>query len=138
MTTSTASKDAIFLNSTKNPLERITDADTTVVQQIFTAGADGGAVTELTATSTDTVARIIVIGINNGTSSFIIGEVTVPAGAGTDGSTAPKTLLDPVVLPIIDADNSLVLQKTFILEVNAKVTLTAGKVIDIAGVAGDY
>lgn len=138
MTTAATNKDPIFLVDTKNPLVEIDNSDGTTVQQIFTAGADGGAITELAATSTDTAAVIVVIGINNGTTSFTIGEVSVPAGSGTDGTTAAKNLLDTTALQILDADGSLILEGTFILEVNAKSAVTATKTVDIAGVAGNY
>lgn len=133
-----ANVDPIFLKTTKNPLKSIVNADGTAIQQIFTAGADGGAITQLTATSDDTSTVIVVIGINDGTSSFTIGEVSVPAGAGTDGATKAVNLLESTRVPLVDADGSIIMQANYILEVNAKTTVTATKTLTISGVGGDY
>jgi len=138
MTATSTNKDPIFLTDTKNPSVTITNAIGTAVQQIFTANADGGAITSLSATTDDTSAVTVVIGINDATNSFTLGEVIVPAGAGTDGITAAKNLLDSTKLPILDADGSLILEGTFILEVNVKSGVTAAKTIDITGVGGNY
>lgn len=138
MTTASTNKEPIFLVTTANPVVVINVAASTTVQQIFTAGADGGAITELSATNADAVnARVIRISINNGTTSFLIGEISVPANSGTDGGTTPAlNLLNSTLLPILDADGSLILQGTFILEVNAKVAVTAD--VNIVGVGGNY
>jgi len=133
-----ASVDPIFLKNTNNPLVAIVNADGVSVKQIFTAGADGGAVTELSAVSDDTSAVIITIGINDGVTSFPIGEVSVPAGSGTDGTTPAKNLLDATALPILDTDGSLILQAAHVLEVNAKVAVTATKTVNVSGVGGNY
>jgi len=133
-----ANVDPIFLQSTKNPLAAIVNADGTTVEQVFTAGADGGAVTQLSATTDDTSAVTVVIGINDGTTSFIIGEVAVAAGSGTNGAAPAVDLLQATKIPITDADGSIVLQANYILEVNAKSTVTAAKTLTIAGVGGDY
>jgi len=133
-----ANTDPIFLKDVKTPNVQLTNASGTAVQQIFTASADGGAITELTATSTDQVARIITLGVNNGTASRVIGEVSVPAGSGTNGTLPAINLLDATAIPILDADLSLLLEGTFVLEVNAKVAVTAARVIDIVGVGGNF
>ena len=133
-----ANVDPIFLQVTKNPLQSIVNADGATVKQIFTAGADGGAVTQLTATSDDTSAVTVVIGINNGLASFIIGEVVVAAGAGTNGTTKAVDLLQAARIPLVDADGSIVMQANYILEVNAKTTVTAAKTVTVSGVGGDY
>ena len=133
-----ANVDPIFLQVTKNPLKSIVNAEGTTVQQIFTAGADGGAITQLTATSDDTSAVTVVLGINNGLASFVIGEVVVAAGAGTNGSTKAVDLLQAERIPLVDADGSIVMQANYILEVSAKSTVTAAKTLTVSGVGGDY
>lgn len=138
MTTATTNKLPIFLVDTDNPAVTISISSGTVSQQIFTAGTDGGAITDLAATNTDSSNAVIIqISINNGTTSFLIGEITVPANAGTDGgTTSAHNLLDPDLIPIIDADGSLILQSAYILEVNAKSAVSSN--INIVGVGGNY
>ena len=138
MTTATTNKEPIFLVSTDNPAVLINVAAGAVAQQIFTAGLDGGAITELAATNADTVNAVVVqLHINNGTTSFLIGEVLVPVSAGTDGGiTTPRNLLDPLFIPILDADGSLILEASHILEVTAKIGVQQD--MFIVGVGGNY
>lgn len=133
-----ANTDPIFLLSTLNPAVLINTASGTALQTIMTAGSEGGALTELIATSTDTSAIIVEMHINNGTTSFKIGEVIVAAGSGTDGSTAAVNLLNSTSIPIVDADGAIILQGTYIFQVNAKVAITAATALHITGVGGNY
>jgi hypothetical protein len=132
-------KRPIFIGSTLSSNVEIDPADTTTPQTIFTAGADGGAAINLTATTTDTSAVIVVIRVNDGTTTNVIGEVTVPAGAGTDGSTPAKNLLDIAAMPgVFQADGSLGIGPNSILTVAAKATITAAKVLSISMYGGSY
>ena len=53
MTTATTNKEPIFLVTTANPVVLINVAAGTTVQSIFTAGADGGAITGAAAAQCD-------------------------------------------------------------------------------------
>jgi len=134
----TANKDPIFLLSTLNPLIIINNATGTALQTILTAGTDGGALTELTATSTDTAVIIVELHINNGTISSKIGEVSIPAGSGTNGTLPAIDLLAAATLPIVNSDGAVILQGTFLFQVNAKVAITAATELHITGVGGNY
>lgn len=138
MTTATTNKLPIFLVTTDTPAVLINVAAGTTTQQIFTAGTDGGAITELAATNASaTTAAVIQIKINNGTTSFLIGEITVPSNAGTDGgTTSTHNLLNSALIPILDSDGSIILEANHIVEVNAKVAVTAD--VNIVGVGGNY
>lgn len=133
-----ANVDPIFLKDTKNPLVKIVNADGTTPKQIITFGPDGGAITQLSATSTDTVSVTLVLGINDGVTSFVIGEVIVAAGSGTNGTTSAVDLLQATKIPLVDSDGSIVLQGNYIFEVNAKAAVTAAKTVTVSGVAGNY
>lgn len=132
----TANVDPIFLLVPKRVAVTIAAADTTVKKAAFTAGAEGGAVVTLQATSFDASDAIVVLSVNNGTSSFQIGEITVPAGSGTNGTLPPVNLLDPELLFVLDEDDSYIMQATDVFEVAAKVTV--GGDVDITGIAGNY
>ena len=132
-------KDPIFLNSVVTKNKQIDNADGTTGFIVFTAGADGGAVTRLSATTTDTSAVIVKLTISDGTDSVDVGEVTVPAGSGTDGSTPTKNLLDAVALAgLLQADGSLIMGPSATLTVAAKAAVTAAKVLDITAQGGQY
>lgn len=133
-------KDPIFLNTVSTKNVSIVNADGTTLKLLFTAGADGGAVTKLSATNTNAAAAVIaVLTVSDGTDAVVIGEVTVPLGAGTDGSTPAKNLLDVLALPgVLQADGSLILGPNATLSVNAKAAVTAAKSLDISAGGGSY
>ena len=130
-----ANVDPIFLGTPKTVGVNILAADTTTPKTAYLADAtEGGAVVTLSACSFDAADMIVVLSYNDGSSTYQLGEVTVVAGAGTDGATAPVNLLTGI--PTLDADGSLILSAGGSLEVAAKVTVTGD--IDITGIAGDY
>ena len=130
-------KAPIFLGSVTSKNTAIVPGDGTGLKSMFTAGNDGGALVKLTATIT-TTSVVVVLTINDGTTAIVVGEVTVPSNAGTNGSTPAVNLLDPIAMPgLLQADGSLVLGPQASLSVNAKVALGAG-VLNIAGQGGSY
>lgn len=132
-------KNPIFLNSILSTNIEIDPADTTVAQVIFTAGADGGSVTNLSATTTDTAAVTVVLTLNDGTQTNVLGEVVVPSGSGTNGTTPAKDLLDAVALPgVLQADGSLIIGASAVLSVAAKATITAATVLSVSSAGGSY
>ena len=132
-------KSPIFLNSIVTLCASINTAFGTGSKTILTAGSDGGGVTNLSATTDDTSDVIAVLKMNDGSTTVVIGEVTVPAGAGTDGTTPAKDLFDAEAMPgILQADGSLLLGPSAILTVNAKVAVTAAKTLDITSTGGQY
>lgn len=135
----TTNKDPIFLNSVSTANVSIANADGTALQTVFTAGSDGGAVTQLSATTTDTSAVIAVLTLNDGTTAIVVGEVPVPAGAGTDGSTPAVDLLSATAMPgLMQADGSLVMGPSAVLSVSAKSAVTAAKTLDVTALGGQY
>ena len=135
----TTNKDPIFLNSVVTSNNSIANGDGTALQEVLTAGADGGAVTRMSATTTDTSAVIAVLTLNDGTTAIVIGEVSVPAGAGTDGSTPAVNLLSSVAMPgLLQADGSLPMGSAAVLSVSAKVAVTAAKTLDVTALGGQY
>jgi len=131
----TTNKSPIFLNSVIVGKASIANADGTTPKTLLTATADGGAVIRMSATTDDTSPVIAVIKIG----TTIVGEVTVPIGAGTDGSTPAKNLLDNLAMPgLFQADGSLVLGPSDILTVNAKAAVTAAKTLNIVAQGGQY
>lgn len=130
-------KDPIFLNSVSTGNASFINGDGTSPKVVFTAGADAGAVLRLSATSTDVGAVIVVLAVSDGTLSVVIGEVTVPITAGTDGTTPATNLFDVGAMPgVFQADGSLALGPTATLSVNMKVATTGTVAITAQG--GQY
>ena len=132
-------KEPIFLNVPSTVNQQITNADTTNAKTMATAGADGGAVMTMSATTTNASDVIAILNIDDGSVTIVVGEVTVPAGAGTDGSTPAKNLLDTLAMPgLFQNDGSLILGPLAELSVGVKVSLASGKTLDISAQGGSY
>lgn len=132
-------KSPIFQNTITMKNDTIVNADGTNAMTMFTAGSDGGVVNRLTAASDDTSAVIAVIKISDGSDNVIAGEVTIPIGAGTDGSTPAVNLLSSSAMPgLFQDDGSLVLGPSCILTVNAKSAVTAAKTVYLSCQGGSY
>lgn len=100
---------------------------TTIAQTLFTAPAGNGVmVGRIRACSTDTAPITLQFSRVIGAKTLIIGESQVPAGAGTDGSTAWKDILDD-----INVGEAMTLKAEEVLKVAAKTTITSAKQIDI-------
>lgn len=131
-------KNPTFLNTIATPAVQFLNADGTATKTVLLAGADGGAVTDLTATTDDTSAVIIVLSLNDGVTTNILGEITVLAGSGTDGATLPTNLLDPAIITFLQNDGSILLGPAATLLANAKVAVTATKTVYVTAMGGSY
>ena len=132
-------KQPIFLNTVISKNVEIDNADGTALQTIFTAGTDGGSITNLSATTTDTADVLAVISVNDGAQTNIVGEVNVPAGSGTDGASPTVNLLDSLALPgVLQNDGSLIVGANAVVSVSAKVAVTATKVLSVSSAGGSY
>ena len=127
----------IFLKSIETPAIQFTSADTTATKTVLTAGGDGGAITQLNATSSDSAIVTAVLSLNDGSTTNIIGEVIVAIGAGTDGSTPAVNLLDPDQIKLLQNDGSILLGAGASLEVNCRVTMTTGT-LGVTAIGGSY
>lgn len=131
-------KDPIFLGSVEAIVQSFNNADGTGAKDLIAAGADGAAVTNLSAVSTSSVAETAVLELDDGATTVRLGEVSIPAGAGTDDATATKNLLDGAQLPgVLQADGSLLLGAGATLSVKMKVAVTSG-VVEVAAQGGQY
>ena len=118
--------------------QTILPADTTAEKTIYTAGADGALVDSVFVTSDDTSDVVLNVFVNNGSTSFLIGAVTIPTLSGTDGTAPAINLLNLDSLPALQAGGGLTLQSGHKLNVSAQVTVTAAKTVTITAAGGDY
>lgn len=133
-----ANTTPIFPLSIQTSAVSFANADGTSEKTIVTAGSEGTRIDVLLVTSDDTTARVFRLLVNNGTTSFIVGEVSVPVGAGTDGATLSVKVLAASVLPWLDSSGSLFLKAGWTLKAAAKVAVTSGKTIAFVAFSGDY
>lgn len=128
----------IFPAAPKTKCLKIVTATGTSLVPLFTAGADGSLIDSISVVSTDTVDVVMVLAVNDGATECFIGEVNLPAGAGSDGLTPAVNLFDLIPLPFLQSNGSLPLGPSAILSVAAKVAVTATKSLEITAYGGDY
>ncbi len=128
----------VFQAGPKNAHVIVADTDTTVAQTLQTAGASGALIDSIAVTSDDTSAAVINVIVNDGSTDYQIGQVTIAAGAGTDGTTAAQNLLSSVSLPFLQTGGGLALGPNAVLKVAANATLTAAKSVTFTAIGGDY
>ncbi|GFK94407.1 hypothetical protein NNJEOMEG_02252 [Fundidesulfovibrio magnetotacticus] len=90
------------------------------------SGGNGVLLGRLRAASDCAIATTLQFARRLSGADYVLGEVQVPAGSGTDGSTAWTDLMDPLNL-----GRALTLAPGEALRVRAKVAVAAGKRIDL-------
>lgn len=128
----------IFLDSAKTAGVTFVNADGTTAKTLITAGADGGRVIALVATSDDTSAidvQVFVQRAGAGT-AYLLGTKQSAIGAGNTDGAAPTDLLAQLVTD--PTDGSLILGPGDVVKVGPKAAVTAAKTCYITGQYGDY
>lgn len=135
-----AATSPIFTTSVETAVQDIVNADGTTPQTLVTAGANGARVVAVTATTDDTAAIDFSLYVqrDGAGTNFLLGTVSVPAGAGNTSAVAAVDLLDPAKIKGLDLDGTLILGGTDVLKVAARTAVTAAKTTYIVGLYGDY
>ena len=134
---------ATLIRQPQNGKVQIANADGQNQKTVYAAGANGSKVTALIATSSDTSARDVQISITNGGTSYPLGTISVPIGAGNSSAAVSVNLLNSTALPgiAIDSDGNpyIHLVSGDTLTVSALSTVTSGKLITVtAATVGDF
>lgn len=130
-----------FVATPRNPTGSVVNANGTNFQTIFTAGASGARIDSVFATNTDVAnAYIVQVAVQKSGVDKPLGEVTIPAGAGTNGAAKSVALLNETDLPAIAycESGALFLEAGCSLRVRTKSTVSGSNSVDFVGVAGDY
>lgn len=123
----------IFPGTIKNGGVAIANADGTTKKTLYTPPATGVRVDQIRVCSSDTAAVVLVFTLTVSGVDQPLGEVQVPAGSGTDGSTL---WID--ALTSLNNDQPMFLASGTTLKVNAKAAVTAGKTVSATLFAGDF
>jgi hypothetical protein len=120
----------------------VVNADGTAQKTVVTAGSSGTKVVSLTATSNDTGAKVFQVAIVRSATTYILGTVSVPTLAGTDGSTPSVNILGNSLLPGLPIDNDgqsyIFIKSGDTLVVQATTAVTATKTVTFTSVYGDF
>lgn len=128
----------IFPVAVNNGRVTIVNADGTTAKALFSAGANGSRIDQIVCSSDDTGAKTIQLIVNDGTNDNIVGEVAIPAGAGTNGSTKAVKVINATDLPWLSDSGSIFIKTGYSIKVKSKAAVTAAKTLTFVLFAGDY
>lgn len=130
-----------FIATPQTPVAQFENADGTTFKTLHTAGADGTRIDTLIGTSTDTAAAYVVqLALQKSAVDYVIGEVTIPIGSGTNGTAKSVAMLNPTDIPglVYTEGGSLFLATGVALRARVKTAVSGSFKVQIVGCAGDY
>lgn len=130
-----------FITTPKTPVGQFENADGTSFKTLLTAGAIGSRVDSLIATSTDTVSAYVVqLAVQVSGVDYVLGEVNVPIGSGTNGSAKSVAMLNATDIPgLASSENgSLYLASGAVLRARVKTAVSGSFKVQVVGMAGNY
>ena len=121
----------------------VTAAETTTLQTVYTAGANGSKIIGIIITSNDTSNRDIEVNrVTSTPTTYQLYTVPVPLTAGTAAGVAAVNGMDPTYAKGLPVDNDgnpfIYLAIGDTLQVNAVATLTAAKAFNVTVFAEDF
>lgn len=133
----------ITVQTPTNGKVQIKNADGQAQKTVYTGNANGSKIVALLLQSTDTAARDVQISVTNGGTSYPLGTVTVPIGAGNSGSVPSVNALGNNQLPGLPVDSDgnpfiFLVSASDTLTVEALTTVTSPLAITAIAIAGDF
>lgn len=130
-----------FIATPKTPVVAFANADGTSYKVVMSAGTNGSRLDTLFGSNSDTgVATVIQLAITKSAVNYVIGEVTIPANAGTNGVVKSVAVLNSTDLPGLayTENGALYLENGASLSARCKVAVAGVFAVQLAGVGGDY
>lgn len=135
------SANPIFFGTIKNWQAFVQNSDGTAFVSFIAAAGSGSKVESISVCNSDAaVGTVLQIAVTFGANDYIIGEVAIPAGAGTNGSTKAVDMLNETDLPWIRNDGTnryLYLASGGTLKIKAKVAVAGVNKIHLFAQGGD-
>jgi hypothetical protein len=135
------SANPTLISNVRDFVARIVNADGTGKKTIVTPVGAGTRLKNLIITSDDTSARTLQLVKTVSAVDYILGEIVIPIGAGTDGATAAVDVFAGSLLAGLQTDGIskwIDVASGTTLSLQAKVAVTAAKTIYISGEGGDF
>lgn len=130
-----------FIATPRNPAVAFANADGTSFKSLFSAGSSGSRLDTLIGTNTDTTAAYVVqFAIQKSSVDYVIGEVNIPIGSGTNGSAKSVAMLNATDIPGLTytENGSVYLETGCVLRARVKTAVAGVFAVQIVGVGGDY
>jgi hypothetical protein len=131
-----------LISTVRNPAIRIQNADGTTFKSLAIAPpGDGARVKALHITSDDTADQVLQFAVTIGGVDYVLGEISVPDGSGTNSTDNAVNGLNATKMPALQTDGIaywLDLATGSDLKVRSKTAVTAGKTINVFTEVGDF
>ncbi len=129
----------VFFSAVKNAVVQIVNADASALKTLATGATNGSKVFSPTLASDDTSARVIQIGVTISAVFYLLGSVSVPAGAGTVGATSINAFANIPNIPVDNDGNPFVyLASGSTLQIKSETTVTAAKTVHASALQEDF
>ena len=134
------STTANFVATIRTPVASIANADGTSFKTVMAAGSGGSRLDLLSIVNSDAAnAYVVQFAIQVSGVDYEIGEVTVPIGAGTNGSAKAVNAMNATDLPqLSNTLNVLFLASGATLRARTKTAVSGVNTVRIVGCGGDY
>lgn len=134
------SANPLFIGSINNQGTSFSSADTDVPKAVWTAGASGGVLELLQVVNASANPYSLFFLYKKGAVVFDLVTVDIPASAGATDGTPPVNLIDPAILPGVNADpnRNLVLGSAEVIQMGVTGGLAGGDVLSVIALGGDY
>lgn len=133
---------ASFIATPKTPVLAFANADGTTFKTLATGGALGTRIDSVAASNGDAAnAYVLQLAIQISGVDYVLGEVTVPVGAGTNGTAKSVSVLNPADIPALSHSESgaLWLASGVSLRARVKTAVAGSSLLHLVGIAaGDY
>lgn len=128
----------VFPTALSGATQTFVNADGTTAKVIATAALNGSRIDAVSIVSTDTVAQVFNIIVNDGVNDRQVGTVNVPASSGTVAGTATVSLLTTINIAWLPSSGSVFLKTGWTLKLSAQVAITTAKTVSTVVFQGDY
>lgn len=138
----------IFPQTIRNAAVSFTATDSTAVKTVITGGTNGTKIEWLNIATTDTAAKDIQFLLSDGTSTFLMTTIPIPASAGSSNSILPISLLAAATaspylpyfqFPVdVNGNRYVYLANGWSLRANFTSALTAAKTATVVLSVGDF
>jgi hypothetical protein len=131
-----------FTKTAKQTGVTFVNADGTAVKSLYTAPAQGAKVRAISICSDDTTNRDALIYLSKSGTNYVVGNVDVPLGSGTNGTVNGVNGLNTTNLPWTTKDNNynpyIELEAGESLKASMLTAVTAAKTVTIVVLSEEY
>jgi hypothetical protein len=130
-----------FIATPKTPVVSFANADGTAFKSVFTGGSLGSRLDSISVSNSDTVnAYVIQFAMQKSGIDYVLGEVSIPLGAGTNGTAKSVAALNPTDIPALTytESNAMYLESGAILRARVKSAVAGSSTVQLVGIGGDY